>query len=104
MISAMRNFLGTEAAGGLVLIFAAAAAMMVANSPFAADYFALLHMKLGPLSLLHWINDGLMALFFMLVGLEIKRELVSGHLSRWSDRVLPCIAAASGMCIGTAMN
>jgi len=99
MISAMRNFLGTEAAGGLVLIFAAAAAMMVANSPFAADYFALLHMKLGPLSLLHWINDGLMALFFMLVGLEIKRELVSGHLSRWSDRVLPCIAAASGMAI-----
>jgi len=99
MISAMRNFLGTEAAGGLVLIFAAAAAMMVANSPFAADYFALLHMKLGPLSLLHWINDGLMALFFMLVGLEIKRELISGHLSRWSDRVLPCIAAASGMAI-----
>lgn len=97
MRSAIRDFLGTEAAGGIVLIAAAAAAMAIANSPFAIDYFAALAAKLGPMSLLHWINDGLMALFFLLVGLEIKREMLSGHLSRWSDRVLPCVAAAAGM-------
>ncbi|MBO9376578.1 Na+/H+ antiporter NhaA [Sphingomonas histidinilytica] len=92
-----RSFLATEAAGGITLIAAAAAAMLVANSPVAPSYFELLHTKLGPLSLLHWINDALMALFFLLVGLEIKREFLRGHLARWSDRVLPCIAAAAGM-------
>lgn len=86
-----------EAAGGIVLMLAAAAAMLVANSPLARTYFDLLHKKAGPLSILHWINDGLMALFFLLVGLEIKREFTSGHLARWSDRLLPFIAAAAGM-------
>jgi NhaA family Na+:H+ antiporter len=97
MRSSIRNFLRTEAAGGLILIGAAAFAMLAANGPWADGYFALLGVKLGPLSLLHWINDALMALFFMLVGLEIKREMLSGHLARWSDRILPCIAAAAGM-------
>ena len=99
MRSAIRDFLGTEAAGGLVLIAAAAGAMLAANSPWANLYFELLHHKLGPFSLLHWINDGLMALFFLLVGLEIKREWLTGHLARWSDRILPCIAAAAGMAV-----
>ena len=99
MASTIRDFLGTEAAGGLVLIFAAGAAMIVANSPFGETYFQAVHAMIGPLSLLHWINDALMALFFLLVGLEIKREFVSGHLARWSDRVLPCIAAAAGMAV-----
>jgi len=97
MKSMIRRFLGTEAAGGVVLIFAAAAAMLVANSPLAAGYVDLLQASIGPLSLLHWINDALMALFFLLVGLEIKREFVCGHLARWSDRTLPFIAAAAGM-------
>jgi len=97
MNSMIRRFLGTEAAGGVVLIFAAAAAMLVANSPLAAGYVDLLQASIGPLSLLHWINDALMALFFLLVGLEIKREFVCGHLARWSDRTLPFIAAAAGM-------
>jgi len=96
-MAALRDFLKTEAAGGIMLMLAAAAAMIVANGPFGPGYAALLHMTLGPLSLLHWINDGLMALFFLLVGLEIKREWLHGHLARWSDRVLPCIAAAAGM-------
>nr|WP_047169246.1 Na+/H+ antiporter NhaA [Sphingomonas sp. Y57] len=97
MRTLIRSFLATEAAGGVGLIAAAGAAMLVANSPLAPTYFELLHAKLGPLSLLHWINDALMALFFLLVGLEIKREFLRGHLARWSDRVLPCIAAAAGM-------
>ena len=99
MRSAIRTFLHMEAASGIVLMLAAVAAVLVANSPVAQGYDALLHMKAGPLSVLHWINDALMALFFLLVGLEIKREFVSGHLARWSDRLLPFIAAAAGMAV-----
>ena len=80
-------------------MFAAAAAMAIANSPWGDAYAEALHASVGPLSLLHWINDGLMALFFLLVGLEIKRELVDGHLSNWSDRALPSIAAFGGMAV-----
>ena len=98
-ISAIRHFLHTEAAGGVLLMAAAALAMIVANSPLGESYFGALHVKLGPLSVAHWINDGLMALFFLLVGLEIKREFVDGHLATWSDRLLPSIAAAGGMAV-----
>ncbi len=95
--SMMRAFLATEAGGGIVLIACAMAAMMVANSPLSAAYFEALHVELGGLSLAHWINDGLMALFFLTVGLEIKRELLDGQLARWSDRLLPGAAAAAGV-------
>ncbi|HKU04754.1 MAG TPA: Na+/H+ antiporter NhaA [Bradyrhizobium sp.] len=97
--SMMRAFLATEAAGGIILIAAASAAMIVANSPFSADYLQALHVKIGSLSLLHWINDGLMALFFLIVGLEIKREVLDGQLARWSDRLLPGLAAAAGVAV-----
>jgi NhaA family Na+:H+ antiporter len=97
--SALRAFLDSEAAGGILLMLAAALAMIVANGPLAPAYFEALHARLGPLSMLHWINDGLMALFFLLVGLEIKREFVDGHLSSWSDRRLPIIAALGGMAV-----
>ena len=76
---------------------AAAAALIIANSPLGPGYEALLHLHIGPLSLGHWINDALMAVFFLLVGLEIKREMLDGQLSSWSRRVLPGIAAAGGM-------
>ncbi|MES2494725.1 MAG: Na+/H+ antiporter NhaA [Pseudomonadota bacterium] len=95
--SMMRAFLATEAAGGIILIIAAAAAMVVANSAVSEAYLGALHIKLGGLSLLHWINDGLMALFFLVVGLEIKREVLDGQLARWSDRLLPGVAAAAGV-------
>lgn len=101
--SVLRAFLNGEASGGIVLMIAAAAAMIVANGPFAADYFGLLQRHVGPLSVLHWIDDALMALFFLLVGLEIKRELVDGHLASWSDRALPMVAAASGMAVPAAI-
>lgn len=71
--------------------------MFVANSGWAEAYFDALRHHIGPLSLLHWINDALMALFFLLVGLEIKREFIDGRLSNWNDRWLPVIAAAAGM-------
>ncbi|MGF7171978.1 NhaA family Na+:H+ antiporter [Sphingobium xanthum] len=95
----MRKFLATEAAGGIVLIGAAALALIVANSSLSEGYFSAQHIRFGGLSLLHWINDGLMALFFLVVGLEIKREVLDGQLSRWSDRLLPGISAAAGVAL-----
>lgn len=97
--SIFREFLDGEAAGGIILMVAAALALIVANSPLAEAYFAVLHAYLGPLSVAHWVNDGLMAVFFLLVGLEIKRETLDGQLSTWPRRVLPGIAAAGGMVV-----
>ena len=95
--SVLRNLLTHEASGGLILIACAAVAMVVANSGIAGLYQTTLATKVLGLSVLHWINDALMTLFFVMVGLEIKRELLDGHLSRWSHRVLPGIAAVGGM-------
>ena len=105
--SALRAFLASEAAGGILLMGAAALAMVVANSIWADSYFHFVHTvtgpeftpKLGPMTVHLWINDGLMAIFFLLVGLEIKREFVDGHLATWADRRLPVIAAAAGMIV-----
>ena len=101
--SVLRSFLGSEASGGILLIAAAALAMALANSPAAPVYFRVIDLYLGPLTVLHWINDALMAVFFFLVGLEIKRELVDGNLSTWRDRRLPIIAAAAGMFVPAAV-
>ncbi len=101
--SALRTFLRSEAAGGVLLMAAAALAMLVANSRLGPGYFHLLEAKAGPLSVHHWINDGLMALFFLLVGLEIKREFLDGHLARASDRRLPFVAALGGMAVPAAI-
>nr|WP_272871176.1 Na+/H+ antiporter NhaA [Agrobacterium tumefaciens] len=95
--STLRRFLDNEASGGLVLMAVALLAIITANSPLAESYFDILHVYLGPLSLQHWINDALMAVFFLMVGLEIKREMLDGQLSTWSRRVLPGAAAAGGM-------
>ncbi len=105
--SALREFINSEAAGGIILMGAAALAMLAANSTFASAYFHFVHsvtgpelsQKLGPMTVHLWINDGLMAIFFLLVGLEIKREFVDGHLATWADRRLPIIAAAAGMVV-----
>jgi NhaA family Na+:H+ antiporter len=97
--SVLRQLLESEATGGLLLMAAAAVALAIANSPLAGAYFDLLHVYLGGLSVLHWINDGLMAIFFLYVGLEIKREFLDGQLSTWANRALPCIAAAGGVIV-----
>jgi NhaA family Na+:H+ antiporter len=97
--STLRQFLDSEASGGLILMAVAALAIVVANSPVADVYFHALHVYLGPLSLQHWINDALMSVFFLLVGLEIKREMLDGQLSSWSRRILPGAAAAGGMAL-----
>ncbi len=108
---ALAHFLANEAAGGYVLMVAAALALIVANSPLAPSYFAALNthlgFALGPIhldeSVLHWINDGLMALFFLLVGLEIKREVLDGQLSRPADVILPGAAALGGVILPAAI-
>src|SRR5687768_9538453 len=99
-----------ERNAGLLLIAAAAAALIGANSPLADEYGHLLHLKFGPqlprfgqLDLHHWIADGLMAIFFLLVGLEVKREWFEGRLSSAAERRLPIVAAASGMAIPAAI-
>jgi NhaA family Na+:H+ antiporter len=97
--SALRLFLEGQSSAGLVLMAMAALALVIANSPLGPGYEDLLQTYIGPLSLGHWINDGLMAVFFLLVGLEIKREVLDGQLSTWSRRALPGIAAAGGMAV-----
>lgn len=96
-LSALRAFLHSEAAGGIILMAVACAAIVIANSPAAPFYFGVLGGYVLGLSVLHWVNDALMAVFFLLVGLEIKREFLDGQLSTWSRRALPGFAALGGM-------
>jgi NhaA family Na+:H+ antiporter len=101
----VREFLRVEAAGSILLLLAAAAALLWANSPWASSYDALWHAHLtldvGPLhldeSLQHWVNDALMVIFFFVVGLEIKYELVNGDLRDPKTAALPIVAAVGGM-------
>ena len=101
----LREFLDTAVAGGLVLLAATAVALGWANSPWQATYEAIWETELAfevgqwalALDLRHWINDGLMALFFFVVGLEIKRELVAGELRSLRNAALPVLAALGGM-------
>lgn len=93
-----------EKLAGLLLMGAAGVALLLANSPLAHDYHAILEAKVGPamprfgtMSVHYWIADGLMAIFFLLVGLEVKREWYDGRLSTPAERRLPIIAAAAGM-------
>lgn len=97
--SALRRFLDNQSSAGLILMGAAALALVAANSPLWPAYDGLLRTYVGPMSVSHWINDGLMAVFFLLVGLEIKREVLDGQLSTWSRRALPGIAAFGGMVV-----
>ena len=96
---ALRDFLDNEAAGGIILMLSALLALVIANTALAPLYFESLHLDIGGLSTLHWINDALMAVFFLVVGLEIKREFVGGELATWSQRALPAIAALGGMIV-----
>ena len=100
-----QNFLEKEASGGILLLIFTVLALVWANSPFSDSYFHLWHTKLSiglsnfnlNYSLHHWINDGLMAIFFFVVGLEIKRELLIGELSSLKKASLPIMAALGGM-------
>ncbi|NNE49290.1 MAG: Na+/H+ antiporter NhaA [Altererythrobacter sp.] len=103
----LRDFMQKESAGGITLIFAAFAALIIANSPLLGAYKAWLDIPIvagfGAFvidkPLLLWVNDGLMAVFFFLIGLEVKREVLDGQLSSWNKASLPLVAAIGGMAI-----
>jgi Na+:H+ antiporter, NhaA family len=105
MINALRDFLRLEAASGIVLVVAAGVAMFIANTPLDGLYASLIEtpveIRVGAFGiakpLLLWINDGLMAVFFLLVGLELKRECLEGELSSLSQVSLPAMGAIGGM-------
>lgn len=106
-IKLIRNFIKLEASGGIILFAAALVAITLDNSPLAPYFEHLLEtpitIQVGNLILskhiLHWVNDGLMVLFFLLVGLEIKRELIEGELSSFRKVILPAAAAIGGMIV-----
>ena len=107
VVSAIRDFLRTESAGGFLLLFAALAAMVFANTPLNVSYDRILETEIeiryGQFHItkptLLWINDGLMAVFFFLVGLELKREIREGELSNARQIALPAFAAVGGMAV-----
>jgi len=111
MIETLRNFLKLEASGGIVLVIAAALAIITANSPLAGLYSLFIDLpveiRIGPLHiakpLLLWINDGFMAIFFFLIGLELKREVLDGELSDARKIVLPAFGAVGGMAVPAAI-
>ncbi len=107
MKATIEEFIQKESAGGIVLMFTTVVAMLVSNTALSSWYQAFLHIpvevRIGALhvdkSLYHWVNDGLMAIFFLLVGLEVKREILEGHLSTVKQAALPGIAAVGGMLV-----
>ncbi|ROV58065.1 Na+/H+ antiporter NhaA [Vibrio ponticus] len=97
MSDIIRDFFKMESAGGVLLVIAAAIAMTIANTPLNETYQAFLHTYVFGMSVSHWINDGLMAIFFLLIGLEVKRELLEGALKSKETAIFPAIAAVGGM-------
>ncbi|MBY8080502.1 Na+/H+ antiporter NhaA [Vibrio fluvialis] len=97
MTDMIRDFFKLESAGGILLVIAAAIAMAIANSPLNEIYQGALHSYVFGMSVSHWINDGLMAVFFLLIGLEVKRELLEGALKSRETAIFPAIAAVGGM-------
>jgi len=94
-----KEFFASESTGGLILIFTTALALVIANSPWNGVYMDTLHGLIGGKSLEFWINDGLMTFFFLLVGLEIEREMYIGELSNRQAAMLPVSAAIGGMVV-----
>ena len=107
LLTPLEEFIHRQTTSGILLMFCAVVALFIANSPWADDYHHLLELPVNiglgewmfSMSLHHWINDGLMALFFFVVGLELKRELMVGELSNLKAALLPIIAAVGGMVV-----
>jgi NhaA family Na+:H+ antiporter len=93
------DFFNSEKAGGLILVFVTLLSLALANSPWQLAYMEIWHFDLGGHSIVHWINDGLMAIFFLLIGLELEREIYHGELSNLKNAALPIFGALGGMVV-----
>ncbi|MEW6125829.1 MAG: Na+/H+ antiporter NhaA [Acidobacteriota bacterium] len=94
---AFKNFFDSEKSSGVILIICTAVSLAITNSPFGATYLGFWHQSIIGLSIEHWINDALMAVFFLLIGLELERELYVGELSDFKNALLPIFAALGGI-------
>lgn len=94
-----KAFFESEKAGGIVLIFATLLSLLLANSIFQTEYLQIWNIEIGNHSLVHWINDGLMTIFFLLIGLELEREVYIGELSSLKKAALPLFGALGGMVV-----
>ena len=99
-----RRFIDSERSGGVLLIFCTFLSITAANSVIGHDYLSLWHVDLAGLSIEHWVNDGLMAVFFLLIGLELERELYNGELSNFRTALLPAVAALGGVALPAAIH
>jgi Na+:H+ antiporter, NhaA family len=97
------DFFHSEKSGGLILIFCTLGSLVAANSGFQATYLSIWEFQLAGHSVTHWINDGLMAIFFLLIGLELEREVYIGELSQLKNSLLPILAAVGGMVVPAAI-
>ena len=91
------SFFESEKAGGLILLLCTAFSLVISNTSFSESYFAIWHHPIANHSFEHWINDGLMAIFFLMIGLELEREVYKGELSKFKDAILPISGALGGM-------
>ena len=94
-----KEFIDSEKSGGLTLIACTIVSLFIANSIFGTDYHHFWHTKFLGLSVEHWVNDGLMAIFFLIIGLELEREIYIGELSNIKDATLPIFGAIGGMLV-----
>lgn len=97
------EFFESEKAGGLILVFATIISLILANTSFRAEYLGFWHYPVGGHPLVHWINDGLMTIFFLLIGLELEREIYQGELSDFKSATLPIFGALGGMLVPAAL-
>jgi NhaA family Na+:H+ antiporter len=99
LTKSFNDFFESEKSGGIILIFCTLLSLLLANSFLQTDYLHLWHINLAGNSIEHWINDGLMTIFFLLIGLELEREIYAGELSDFKSASLPIFAAVGGMLI-----
>ncbi len=94
-----KDFFESEKSSGLILLICTAISLLLANSGFQESYFSLLHVSFAGNTLTHWINEGLMSIFFLLIGFELERELYNGELSNKKNALLPFVGAIGGMLV-----
>ena len=104
LTESFKEFFENEKSAGIMLIICSIVSILIANSAFSASYLAFWKVYVGPLTVSYWVNDGLMAIFFLLIGLELKRELYKGELSNLRNALLPIFAAIGGVAVPALMH